>query len=481
MESDTIAALVEFIEKFSPSKTDFVDDPMMLLDGFVLFEIFNRFADKPFDVSRLKPGTNPDNRTNLMLNMNSLVKSMSEMLMEHGISVNVSVHTLVRDKDQTELLKILKMLLFCCIKSQNKKIAIKTLRQLDKHHLSCVETLLEEIAVNRDRNSDTSESKSNEDLSKEHNNDKLNELDKEILRLQARKAELQQQIDAATEEAVASNPEVDRLSHDLEEHRRRLDEAREKKENQKKKVASYEEQLHAVREEVMKLEEEKSTLSHRQLTNEDIYKQTADLKSKLAELQGEIVSRIKSNTGNSVDVSKLTSVKDYINLLSMDELRSSVANKQKELEAIRIDYDRKSAELRSLERARDEKEQIAKDTLRRRISMLSAELESGEIGEVRRTSLRLKDKIATLQQEIEDIRLNSPEIHKKHELSERLKKLAERKNAEISLLMDKQSYVQDLEKQSSKRLARLKYNIALKMHQNRIDRWSNAFVCPDHS
>ena len=199
-------ALLHWLASFDLESDSFIQDPNKLLDGRVFATIYNKIASDSIDISKLSQVNKESDWIYMLLNMRQIASHITPLLKENGFDLSVDLNSLVRKKDQNELLKFLKYFLFFSMKAPNRKISISGVRSLDKSYQIHIQTILEEFtSKKKEQDSETSAQQQLQQAQKANaesqaQKQKLQQLKSEIEKLKAKSAEKEQEIKQKTTE-----------------------------------------------------------------------------------------------------------------------------------------------------------------------------------------------------------------------------------------------------------------------------------------
>lgn len=498
MEAETNEAVCNWLATFQVSKTNFLDDPLQLLDGVVLCEVYNQLSDDEIPISNLKQVSSMDDWINIMLNVRQITGKITPVLKAANVDVQINISSLSK-KDPVEFHKFLKYFVFYSVKAPNRKESIKNIRSLDKTMQGLITSILEEYAPKKPRGSPSagaSASASDASLSTAASNSSLNttaapqnaeedalakkkiqELDAEIAKLESRKAELDAQIAAARN---STSSDSSKISEQLSDAKRRHQHALEKRDNLNNKLDDANKQLNELRIKLDELRAKESELSGPTISIEDVEVENIRLKKRLEELTANLEEEFKGDTKRLSLLEKARGTIDvaaWTAAVSNDELEELSARRKAEAESSKKLLASREADLRALRATLETQNRKSAAMLRRRIAALEAAVDKSAIGDARRMTVKCQRAIARLESEIKAIQdqCGSLEVS---ELQRQLQLMAERKAAEGDLLARKQAHLQAAAEQCGLRLQRQKLNVSLQMHSSRVKRWKNCFLPP---
>ncbi|KAK8838761.1 hypothetical protein M9Y10_032800 [Tritrichomonas musculus] len=475
-------ALLHWLASFDLESDSFIQDPNKLLDGRVFATIYNKIASDSIDISKLSQVNKESDWIYMLLNMRQIASHITPLLKENGFDLSVDLNSLVRKKDQNELLKFLKYFLFFSMKAPNRKISISGVRSLDKSYQIHIQTILEEFtSKKKEQDSETSAQQQLQQAQKANaesqaQKQKLQQLKSEIEKLKAKSAEKEQEIKQKTTEVEQIDSDINnKIQSAINEVKDKYSKESAARESILAEIKQHEESIENAKKQVSDLKAKEQEIS-KELEKGNVSELSAlQLNTKLKIIKRKAMKIITTDESGNSDDKEPPSVEEIISLFKIPEKKATM-NKLKDFIN---NYDKnvlmKKAELDAMKAQLDEQNKKASTALLRRVAQLNAEMDASPLGEGKRKTFQLRRAIQKLGNDIENLEKNNGNFAELPELQKELTNMAQRKAYESDLLAKKLSFMQSTAEQCGLRLERLKLHVGLQMHSNRLNRWKNCF------
>lgn len=485
MDGEQLDAICRWLAVFGQGDSSFVDNPTDLLDGQVLAKVYNELAGEAdqIDVNALKPIKDGNDWVSMLLNMRQI--SGKIMPTCKPIEINFEITSLVKNKDQGELLKFLKCFLYYSLKATNKKVSIQNIRSLDQSIQDIIQPIVKDFKEKENSSAAPTptpspapspmKSSPPPQQQDDESAEKIAALDKEIQELTNKKESIDREIEQY-ERQLQIHSSANKSEDMLADARRRHANAKEKNEKLHQKLDETENLLNDSRNELDELRKQKQKLLNPEQIQQS-EKSNTELKQQLDKVQAEILAELSTDSKLAAQIEKNPpkTSEDFINLLNIRALETEIATLQQDLQTMKSQQTLHEAELSALTQNLENQNKKAAETLRKKIAQLNSEIDKSPIGEAKRLSLKYIRVIKKLESEVEQLASSCSDMEVE-ELTRQLTLMATRKATEGDLLARKQSLMQATAEQCDVRLQRLKLNIDLQMHSARITRWKNCFA-----
>ncbi|KAH0785442.1 hypothetical protein GPJ56_010669 [Histomonas meleagridis] len=467
-EWERIEAILHWISTFNPENKEFLQDPFVLLDGVAISQVYNSVSNDTIDPKLLKKIAD-NSWVNMLMNLRLIASRISPLLKENGIEMTVDMSKIARKKDQGELYKFLKFLLYYAIKAPNKKNTISAIRSLDKSYQNQIQSVLEEIVSPAKKPAPAQPQAQQPSDNMAQLLSKEKSLQEELEKLKSQASNLRQTIESKTKEIEELNS---RTNFKIED---RQSEIKAQYQNEVNKRKSLDAELLSSQNSIKQLQESIQSLKQRQseLVNEMQKDANAELSVQQLEAKLTILKQKIINITDS-KISSDESPENIVDLLDLVKKREALQTLRDEISEHQKIKTIKTAESNALKSTYELQNQKASLAMRKRIAQLNAELDKMPLGETKRKILKLKRVIEKLKSEITKIADGGSQMELEA-LQNELQIMAQRKADESDLLAKKLSFMQSTLGQCDLRLQRLKLNTTLQVHANRLRRYRNCF------
>lgn len=471
-------ALLHWLATFDLESDDFIQDPNKLRDGLVFATIYNKIASDSIDINKLNKITKESDWIYMLLNMRQVASHITPVLKESGFDLSVDLNSLVRKKDQNELLKFLKYFLFFSMKAPNRKISIAGVRSLDKSYQMHIQTILEEFTSKKKQQDPESLSQQQQKASAESaiQKQKLQKLNSEIEQLKSKLNDKEKEIKQKSIEVEHLDSDINnKIQSAINEVKEKYNKESKAREEILAEIKQHEDSISSAKKQVSDLKSKEQEIS-RELERGNVTElNISQLNAKLRMVKERAIKIVSVDSSTNLEDKNLTSIDQIINLFKIPEKRSTMNNLKESIDNYNKDVLMKKAELDAMKSQLDEQNKKASEALLRRVAQLNAEMDASPLGEGKRKAFQLRRAIQKLGNEIEKLENNNGFLMELPELQKELTNMAKRKADESDLLAKKLSFMQATAEQCGLRLERLKLHVGLQMHSNRLKRWKNCF------
>lgn len=444
-DMEQLDSILHWIHAMHPGDSSFLDDPLLLLDCVALAGVYNSVSDDRIDPQSLKR-TADGSWVNILLNLRAVAARISPLLRDSGVELSVDMSAIARKKDRSELLKFLRCFLLYALRAPQRRCAIDAVRALDAAQQAIIQRAIEEAAGGGGSVSGA-EQRSGGAARAESGAEREAALREDVRRLRARAAEIEAAADAA---ARQSSDASERSAVRERALRAKYDAAEERQRALCGDAERVRGELRALSDAVAALRERQRALSDAVQSGQRGDATAQQMEAKL------LILRERCSGDRSGAEEALSALRNEVT-----ELRRKRTVKEAELSAMRATL---AQSTESAERA-----------LLRRVAQLNAQMEETPLGKAKQAALRMRRYCDKLSRGIR--RAEREGGDKEHrELEREIQKMVERKTEESDMLAKKLSFLQATLEQSEAKIQRMKLNVALQTHTNRLRRYRNCFI-----
>ena len=472
-------ALLHWLASFDLESDDFIQDTNKLLDGRIFATVYNKLASDTIDISKLSKVTKESDWIYMLLNMRQVASHITPLLKENDIDLSVDLNTLVRKKDQNELLKFLKYFLFFSMKAPNRKISIAGVRSLDKSYQIHIQTVLEEFTSKKKKqNTESSSQQQQQKASAESalQKQKLQKLNSEIEQLKSKLDDKDKEIKQKTIEVVHLDSDINnKIQAAINEVKEKYNKESKVRESILAEIKQHEDSISLAKQQILDLKQKEQEISKELEKGNVTDLNVSQLNTKLKIVKERALKIVSTDSSANLGDKEPLSIDQIINLFKIPEKTSTMNNLKESINNYDKNVLMKKAELDAMKSQLDAQNKKASESLLRRVAQLNAEMDASPLGEGKRKAFQLRRAIQKLGNDIEKLENNNGFLMELPELQKELTNMAKRKADESDLLAKKLSFMQATSEQCGLRLERLKLHVGLQMHSNRLKRWKNCF------